>query len=144
MMHRAVVREIGAFAKNGLLNFNYGGVVVRASDRRDVVATIAINPPPPVHRNLPFEAECRRQLESQGLVELDCLEDYGRLLAHGDYLVDFDGDLNALANALRDATSIERIDRLKSASHTVLNEWRTRGDPVAGLKRALIDFKVLP
>lgn len=47
------------------------------------------------------------------------------------------GDLEALTNALRDATSPEKIDLFKSQSHAVLKAWLKRGDPVLGMRRAL-------
>jgi glycosyltransferase involved in cell wall biosynthesis len=47
------------------------------------------------------------------------------------------GDLAALTGALRDATRAERIDGMKAASAEVLADWRRRGDPVAGLRKAL-------
>lgn len=53
------------------------------------------------------------------------------------------GDLGRLTAALRQVTAADRIDALKSASAGVLADWRHRGDPVAGLRRALVDANVL-
>lgn len=53
------------------------------------------------------------------------------------------GDLEALKQRLREATDPANIDRLKAASPEVLADWRRDGDPVAGLKRALIDTGVI-
>lgn len=47
------------------------------------------------------------------------------------------GDVAALRAALLDVTRADRTDAMKAASATVLADWRRRGDPVAGLRRAL-------
>lgn len=47
-------------------------------------------------------------------------------------------DLDALTTALRHVTDPTQIDRLKSESRKVLAEWRQRGDPIDGLKQALL------
>jgi len=47
------------------------------------------------------------------------------------------GDVAALRGALLDVTRADRTDAMKAASATVLADWRRRGDPVAGLRRAL-------
>ena len=47
------------------------------------------------------------------------------------------GDLAALTAALLDATAPARIDLMKVASAGVLDDWRRRGDPIDGLRRAL-------
>lgn len=47
------------------------------------------------------------------------------------------GDLQALTAALSEVTAPDRIDALKAASANVLADWRRRGDPVRGLRRAL-------
>src|SRR5262249_25549369 len=44
------------------------------------------------------EDRARRTLESFGLVELDSLQEYARLSARGDYIVDLDGDIDALCS----------------------------------------------
>jgi glycosyltransferase involved in cell wall biosynthesis len=54
------------------------------------------------------------------------------------------GDAMALRAALLDVTRADRIDVMKRASAEVLADWRRRGDPVAGLRRALVDTGVLP
>jgi glycosyltransferase involved in cell wall biosynthesis len=54
------------------------------------------------------------------------------------------GDVAALETALRDVTAADRIDAMKAASAEVLADWRRRGDPVAGLRRALRWAGVLP
>jgi glycosyltransferase involved in cell wall biosynthesis len=47
------------------------------------------------------------------------------------------GDLAAATAALLLATDPARVDALKAASRQVLQDWRTRGDPVQGLRAAL-------
>jgi glycosyltransferase involved in cell wall biosynthesis len=47
------------------------------------------------------------------------------------------GNGGALTECLLDVTDPANIDAMKSASATVLAEWRVRGDPVAGLRGAL-------
>lgn len=54
------------------------------------------------------------------------------------------GDLVGLTAALRQVTDTAVIDRLKAGSATVLSDWRRRGDPVRGLRRALESTGVLP
>jgi glycosyltransferase involved in cell wall biosynthesis len=54
------------------------------------------------------------------------------------------GDGAALAQCLRDVTSEGRIDAMKSRSRRLLEDWRRRGDPVDGLRRALAACGVLP
>jgi glycosyltransferase involved in cell wall biosynthesis len=53
------------------------------------------------------------------------------------------GSVDALAAAILDVTAGENIDRFKSASPAVLLDWQRRGDPVEGLKSALIHAGVL-
>jgi len=48
------------------------------------------------------------------------------------------GDVNALTEALRDATDPANIDRYKAGSDVVLRDWRTTTDPVDGYRKALI------
>lgn len=47
-------------------------------------------------------------------------------------------DLDALTTALSHVSHPNHIDRLKSESRKVLAEWRQRGDPINGLKQALL------
>ena len=47
-------------------------------------------------------------------------------------------DLESLTCALRHVMAPENVDRLKSGSRGVLKDWRLRGDPIAGLKKALL------
>jgi glycosyltransferase involved in cell wall biosynthesis len=54
------------------------------------------------------------------------------------------GDLLGLETALLEITAPDRIDAAKSESAQVLNDWRQRGDPIAGLRRALEYSRVLP
>ncbi len=60
------------------------------------------------------------------------------------------GDLPALAAALRDATSPERAARFPSAAEASLEAWKSRVDPVRGLRSALtsvgamVEVKPLP
>jgi hypothetical protein len=42
-----------------------------------------------------------------------------------------------LTAALRDVTDAGRVDEMKVASPDVLADWRRRGDPIAGLRKAL-------
>lgn len=53
------------------------------------------------------------------------------------------GDLAKLTEALRAVTASDRVETFKSASAGVLRDWRARGDPVDGLRRALTDAGVL-
>lgn len=53
------------------------------------------------------------------------------------------GDLEALTGALLDVTDPARINRYKSASAARLADWRRKGDPVDGLRRALQSVGVL-
>jgi glycosyltransferase involved in cell wall biosynthesis len=54
------------------------------------------------------------------------------------------GDAAALRAALLDVTDPGRTDAMKTASASVLADWRRRGDPVEGLRRALEFTGVLP
>jgi glycosyltransferase involved in cell wall biosynthesis len=47
------------------------------------------------------------------------------------------GDAAALRECLLDVTHPDRTDAMRAASRGVLEDWRRRGDPVAGLRRAL-------
>jgi glycosyltransferase involved in cell wall biosynthesis len=51
------------------------------------------------------------------------------------------GDLAALTECLLDATN--RIDEMKAQSSKILADWRSRGDPVQGLRAALIASGVI-
>ena len=53
------------------------------------------------------------------------------------------GDLAAATQALLAVTDPQRIDALRAGSRAVLQEWRTRGDPVQGLRAALRHCGVL-
>jgi glycosyltransferase involved in cell wall biosynthesis len=46
------------------------------------------------------------------------------------------GDADDLAAKLRKATAPGETDRLKAGSKTVIDDWRTRGDPVDAVRRA--------
>ena len=54
------------------------------------------------------------------------------------------GDVNALADCLLDVTDEKVTDRYKAASAPILAEWRRVGDPVLGLRRALVACGALP
>jgi glycosyltransferase involved in cell wall biosynthesis len=47
------------------------------------------------------------------------------------------GDLQHLIQCLMDVTRADKIDAYKSASISLLQEWRDRCDPIQGLRRAL-------
>ncbi len=47
------------------------------------------------------------------------------------------GDVLTLERCLLDVTDPDRIDNMKNASADVLQAWRTRSDPIAGLSKAL-------
>jgi glycosyltransferase involved in cell wall biosynthesis len=47
------------------------------------------------------------------------------------------GSDSALADALVDVTSPSKVDAMKAASPTMLSAWRSRSDPVNGLRKAL-------
>jgi glycosyltransferase involved in cell wall biosynthesis len=53
------------------------------------------------------------------------------------------GNLAKLTEAIMDATDPAKIDNLKAASVGILADWRKRGDPVEGLRRALLWANVL-
>jgi glycosyltransferase involved in cell wall biosynthesis len=53
------------------------------------------------------------------------------------------GDAAALAGRLLEVTDPANVDRMKAASAGVLADWRARGDPVQGLRRALVDAGVI-
>lgn len=52
-------------------------------------------------------------------------------------------DQKGLEKALWDVTAKERIDLMKGANEPIIREWRSAGDPVAGLRRALVDCGLL-
>ncbi len=52
-------------------------------------------------------------------------------------------DLQALTAALLDVTAAGKTDALKNASSTVLADWRSRGDPIHGLRQASRFARVL-
>ena len=52
-------------------------------------------------------------------------------------------DLRALTEALLEVTTPNRIERMRAGSVSVLADWRQRGDPVQGLRRALKFAKVI-
>lgn len=54
------------------------------------------------------------------------------------------GDVNALADCLLDVTDEKNTDRYKAASAPILAEWRRVGDPVLGLRQALVACGALP
>jgi glycosyltransferase involved in cell wall biosynthesis len=54
------------------------------------------------------------------------------------------GDATALADALLDVTSPDNLGRMKMESPNVLAAWRTRSDPVMGLRHALQFVGILP
>lgn len=55
------------------------------------------------------------------------------------------GDVDGLATALLDVTtSDERVLQLRRGSLQVLDEWRRRGDPVEGIRQALVHVGLLP
>lgn len=54
------------------------------------------------------------------------------------------GDAAALADALREVTDAENVDRYKAASAAVLAEWRKDFDPVDGVRQALRAAGVRP
>ncbi len=53
------------------------------------------------------------------------------------------GDLAGMTKSLLDATDPANLPRYKAASAEVLADWRHRGDPVQGLRRALVATGVL-
>lgn len=52
-------------------------------------------------------------------------------------------NLDALTRALRDVTDISLIDALKAGSARKLAEWQAEADPIAGLRKALIQCRVI-
>lgn len=53
------------------------------------------------------------------------------------------GDLQALTNAILEVTDPKVIDVMKAQSEQMLAEWRRRGDPVDGLRHALVSRGIL-
>jgi glycosyltransferase involved in cell wall biosynthesis len=47
------------------------------------------------------------------------------------------GNFDAMTGCLLDVTNDAKIDAMKSASASVLADWRQHGDPVNGLRQAL-------
>ncbi|MBC7795086.1 MAG: DEAD/DEAH box helicase [Clostridia bacterium] len=89
------------------LSFDYGRNRVRCSDRR---ATYTREGTQLAQRNRDAENRARHILENFGLIELDCLEEYGRLVATGDYIVDMEGNIDALASF--SAAILPRLEQL--------------------------------
>jgi glycosyltransferase involved in cell wall biosynthesis len=54
------------------------------------------------------------------------------------------GDLPALASAVLDVTSPERLPAMRAASGPILARWRREADPVNGLRQALRALGALP
>ena len=54
------------------------------------------------------------------------------------------GDVNALADCLLDVTDEKNTERYKAASAPILADWRRVGDPVLGLRQALVACGALP
>lgn len=54
------------------------------------------------------------------------------------------GDVAAFREGLVDVTHPQRTDVMRAASRGVLEDWRRRGDPVAGLRAALRHVGTLP
>jgi glycosyltransferase involved in cell wall biosynthesis len=54
------------------------------------------------------------------------------------------GDLAALTGCLLDVTDGAKTDAMKAGSSGMLEDWRRRGDPIAGLRAALRFCGVLP
>jgi glycosyltransferase involved in cell wall biosynthesis len=52
-------------------------------------------------------------------------------------------DQQGLNDALLDVSSPDRIDRIKAANEPIIREWRSAGDPVKGLRRALSSCGVI-
>ncbi len=53
------------------------------------------------------------------------------------------GDAGALRAAMLDATDPQRIDAMREGSARVLSDWRRAGDPIEGVRRALIAASVM-
>ena len=53
------------------------------------------------------------------------------------------GDLDGLIQRMQTVTQDDRIDDMKAASAQLLNDWRTRADPVEALREALKTVGVL-
>jgi hypothetical protein len=47
------------------------------------------------------------------------------------------GDLKGLIDALLEVTDPARVEVMKAASPPILDAWRRRADPIAGLRKAL-------
>jgi len=83
------------------LDFDYDGVLVRASDPLPVVYFEGRDARGPVYRRIvrdqAAERQARRLLESLGAIELDCLDDCAAPPgAELDYAIRLDGDVHAL------------------------------------------------
>lgn len=53
-------------------------------------------------------------------------------------------DLRGFADALASVSQSDTLDRLRAGSPAVLSDWRARGDPVEGIRKALRFCRVLP
>jgi glycosyltransferase involved in cell wall biosynthesis len=53
------------------------------------------------------------------------------------------GDKDALAVAMLEVTDQSTLLKMKSASPGMLADWRRRGDPVQGLREALLSVDIL-
>ena len=53
------------------------------------------------------------------------------------------GNVDALAQAMREVLQPDNLPRMKAASHRVLASWRARADPVVGMRTALARAGVL-
>jgi glycosyltransferase involved in cell wall biosynthesis len=53
------------------------------------------------------------------------------------------GDKCALVDAILEVTQFDALERMKSASAGVLEDWQRRGDPVEGLRQALRSVDIL-
>ncbi len=79
------------------VTFDYSGTRVRASDSRSQFYRSQQGQLVAVKRAAQAEASARAELERYGLVDLECLEDLGETSGKADYVVDLEGDVDALA-----------------------------------------------
>ncbi|MEM6531718.1 MAG: DEAD/DEAH box helicase [Myxococcota bacterium] len=80
------------------VTFDYEGTRVRAADQRTAFYRSNGGQLVSVSRALEEERRARAELERVGLVDTTCLDDFGQTGESADYVVDLQGDIDALAS----------------------------------------------
>ncbi|MEO0813575.1 MAG: SNF2-related protein, partial [Myxococcota bacterium] len=79
------------------VTFDYSGTRVRSSDSRTQFYRSQGGALAAVPRATEAERHARAELERHGLIDLSCLSDFGETSGKADYVVDLEGDVDALA-----------------------------------------------